>query len=154
LKNCERFKYFVDESSFNFSASSQWEHQALRSQEEERDVSLSTFSMNQIVWCRDQSTAENLRDFNAFDQNQHFRFSWRSQHDDRHWDADWCKYDKNNRIDCDRNRLHEMTEESRSRRKWINQRDAEIHLRRDDQRSHSATFRLRRRNSHMRKIFS
>jgi hypothetical protein len=45
---------------------------------------LSTSLMNQIVWCRDQNAIKNLRDFNAFDQNQHFRSSWWSQHDDRH----------------------------------------------------------------------
>ncbi len=74
----------LEKSNFDFSASSQWEHQALRSQKAERDVSLSTFSMNQIVWRRDQNAAKNFRNFNTFDQNQHFRSSWWSQHDDRH----------------------------------------------------------------------
>jgi hypothetical protein len=110
--------------------------------------------MNQIVRCRDQSAVEHFWDFYALNQNQHFRSSWQSQHDDRHRDADWCKYDENIKTDCERNCLHEMTEENRSRRKWTNQRCAEIHLRRDDQRSHSTTFRLKRRNSHVRKIFS
>jgi hypothetical protein len=110
--------------------------------------------MNQIVWCRNQSATENLRNFDAFDQNQHFRFLWRSQHDDRHRDADWCKYDENIKIDCRRNCLHEMIQESRLRRKRTNQRRAKIHLRRDDQRSYSTTSRLRRRNSHVRKILS
>ncbi len=74
---------FIEESNSDFLTFSQWEHQALRSQEEERDVSLSTFSMNQIVWCRNQNAVENLRSFDALCQNQNFRSSWRSQHNDR-----------------------------------------------------------------------
>ncbi len=153
-RNDERFKRLVNESSFDFSIFSQWEHQALRSQKEECDVSLSTFLMNQIVWCRDQNAIENFWNFYAFDQNQHFRFSWWSQHDDCYWNADWCKYDENVQIDCERNCLHEMIKESLSRRKWINQRDVKIYFRRNNQRSHSTTFCLTRKNSHVWKIFS
>ncbi len=126
----------------------------VRMKEKEREISLSTFSMNQIVWCRDQNAIEHFRNFDALDQNQHFHFLWRSQHDDRHWDVDWCKCDENVRIDCERNCLHEIIKKNRFQRRRTNQCRVKVYFRRDDQRNHSTTFCLKRKNSHMRKNFS